>query len=166
MKSGVFADAAWLYPFPLSPATQKSAGQSVSQCWRYYANKRSVSLNDVVIVSAVRTPIGSFQGSLSSLSATELGGIAVKGAVEKAGITADKVNEVYMGNVCSAGLGQAPARQAALFAGLPESTVCTTVHKVCASGLKAVTLAAQTLMLGRQVRIMRSLYSGQTCLMF
>lgn len=110
----------------------------------------------MVIVSAVRTPIGSFQGSLSSLSATELGGIAVKGAVEKAGITNDKVNEVYMGNVCSAGLGQAPARQAAIFAGLPESTICTTIHKVCASGLKAITLATQTLMLGRQVRNMFS----------
>lgn len=131
---------------------QKTAGQTLSQYYRNYANKKSITLNDVVIVSAVRTPIGSFQGSLSSLSATELGGIAVKGAVEKAGISNDKVNEVYMGNVCSAGLGQAPARQAAVFAGLPESTVCTTVHKVCASGLKAVTLATQTLMLGRQVR--------------
>lgn len=108
-------------------------------------------LNDVVIVDAVRTPIGSFQGSLSALSATQLGGIAVNSLLTRTGVTADKINEVYMGNVCSAGLGQAPARQAAIFAGLPESTICTTVHKVCASGLKAVTLAAQTLMLGRQV---------------
>lgn len=118
---------------------------------RLYANKKSITLNDVVIVSAVRTPICSFQGSLSSLSATELGGIAVRSAVEKAGILGNQVDEVYMGNVCSAGLGQAPARQAAIFGGLPEKTICTTVHKVCASGLKAVTLATQTLMLGRQV---------------
>lgn len=124
---------------------------------RLYANKKSITLNDVVIVSAVRTPIGSFQGSLSSLSATELGGIAVRSAVEKAGIVGSQVDEVYMGNVCSAGLGQAPARQAAIFAGLPEKTVCTTVHKVCASGLKAVTLATQTLMLGRQVSLRSSL---------
>lgn len=112
-------------------------------------------MNDVVIVDAVRTPIGSFQSSLSSLSATQLGGVAVKSLLDRTGVPADKVNEVYMGNVCSAGLGQAPARQAAIFAGLPESTVCTTVHKVCASGLKAVTLAAQTLMLGRQVKDFR-----------
>lgn len=124
----------------------------IGQCIkRNFSNKRSVTLNDVVIVDAVRTPIGSFQGSLSSLSATQLGGIAVKSLLDRTGIAADKVNEVYMGNVCSAGLGQAPARQAAIFAGLPESTICTTVHKVCASGLKAVTLAAQTLQLGRQV---------------
>lgn len=108
-------------------------------------------LNDVIIVDAVRTPIGSFQGSLSSLSATQLGGIAVGALLQRTGVAADKIDEIYMGNVCSAGLGQAPARQAAIFAGLPESTICTTVHKVCASGLKAVTLATQTLMLGRQV---------------
>lgn len=118
---------------------------------RSFASGKSVNLNDVLIVSAVRTPIGSFQGALSSLSATELGGVAVKNAVERAGIASDKVDEVYMGNVCSAGLGQAPARQAAIFGGLPQKTICTTVHKVCASGLKAVSLAAQTLMLGRQV---------------
>lgn len=109
-------------------------------------------MNDVVIVDAVRTPIGSFQGSLSPLSATQLGGIAVKSLLERTGLESNKVDEVYMGNVCSAGLGQAPARQAAIFAGLHESTICTTVHKVCASGLKSVALAAQTLMLGRQVR--------------
>lgn len=106
----------------------------------------------MVIIDAVRTPIGSFQGGLSSLSATELGGVTIKGLLDRTGIAADKVNEVYIGNVCSAGLGQAPARQAAIFGGLPESTICTTVHKVCASGLKAVTLAAQTLQLGRQVK--------------
>lgn len=119
--------------------------------WRSIVTKSSAAAKNVVIVSAVRTPIGSFQGSLSSLSATELGGIAVRSVVEKAGILGSQVNEVYMGNVCSAGLGQAPARQAAIFGGLPEKTVCTTIHKVCASGLKAVTLAAQTLLLGRQV---------------
>lgn len=118
---------------------------------RNFSNKRSITLNDVVILDAVRTPIGSFQGSLSSLSATQLGGIAVKSLLDRTGIAGDKVNEIYMGNVCSAGLGQAPARQSAVFAGLSESTICTTVHKVCASGLKAVTLATQTLQLGRQV---------------
>lgn len=118
---------------------------------RQFSNQRSAVLNEVVIVDAVRTPIGSFQSSLSSQSATQLGGVAVKGLLDRTGIAPDKVNEVYMGNVCSAGLGQAPARQAAIFAGLPEKTICTTVHKVCASGLKAVTLATQTLMLGRQV---------------
>lgn len=127
-------------------------GQSLFRVSRLnYSNQRSTTLNEVVIVGAVRTPIGSFQGSLSSLSATQLGGIAVKGLLDKTGVAADKVNEVYIGNVCSAGLGQAPARQAAIFGGLPESTICTTVNKVCASGLKAVTLASQTLALGRQV---------------
>lgn len=110
-------------------------------------------MNEVVIVNAVRTPIGSFQGSLSALSATELGGVAIKTLLDKTNVEGEQVDEVFMGNVCSAGLGQAPARQAAIFAGLPEKTICTTVNKVCASGLKAVTLAAQTLMLGRQVRI-------------
>lgn len=119
---------------------------------RHYSNQRSTVLNEVVIVDAVRTPIGSFQSSLSSQSATQLGGVAVKGLIDRTGIAPDKINEIYMGNVCSAGLGQAPARQAAIFGGLPEKTICTTVHKVCASGLKAVTLATQTLMLGRQVR--------------
>lgn len=105
----------------------------------------------MVIVDAVRTPIGSFQGSLSALTATQLGGVAVKGLLDRTGVAPNQINEVYIGNVCSAGLGQAPARQTAIFGGLPESTICTTVHKVCASGLKAVTLASQTLMLGRQV---------------
>lgn len=124
----------------------------MSNIQRNFSAKKSTVLNDVVIVDAVRTPIGSFQGSLSSLSATELGGITIKGLLDRTGIAADKVNEVYIGNVCSGGLGQAPARQAAIFGGLPESTICTTVHKVCASGLKAVTLATQTLQLGRQVK--------------
>uniref|UniRef100_A0A2A4JWV9 acetyl-CoA C-acetyltransferase n=2 Tax=Heliothis virescens TaxID=7102 RepID=A0A2A4JWV9_HELVI len=113
-----------------------------------YSSK--VSLNDVVIVSAVRTPIGSFKGSLSSLSATELGGVAVKAAVERAGIPKEEVKEVYMGNVCSAALGQAPARQATIFGGLPKSTICTTVNKVCSSGMKAIVLATQGLQTGTQ----------------
>lgn len=120
---------------------------------RNYSTRKAATINDVVIVDAVRTPIGSFQGSLSALSATELGSVAVKSLLARTGVAADRIDEVYMGNVCAAGLGQAPARQAALFAGLKESTICTTVHKVCSSGLKAVTLAAQTLMLGRQVNL-------------
>jgi acetyl-CoA C-acetyltransferase len=105
-------------------------------------------MKEAVIVSAVRTPIGSFNGSLSSLSATQLGSIAIKGAVEKAGIKPELVQEVYMGNVYSANLGQAPAKQAALFAGLSNTTPCTTVNKVCASGMKAVMLAAESIMIG------------------
>lgn len=108
-------------------------------------------LNEVVILSATRTPIGSFQSSLSSLSATQLGGIAVESAVKKAGVAPEDVNEVLMGNVCNAGLGQAPARQAAIFAGLPKKTICTTVNKVCSSGLKSVMFASQSLQLGQQV---------------
>ncbi|KAA8905491.1 Thiolase, N-terminal domain-containing protein [Sphaerosporella brunnea] len=107
-----------------------------------------MSLPDVYIVSAVRTPIGGFQGSLASLSATQLGSHAIKAAVEKAGIKSTDVEEVFFGNVLSANLGQNPARQCALGAGLPDSTVCTTVNKVCASGMKAVILAAQTIMTG------------------
>lgn len=93
-------------------------------------------MKSVYIVSAVRTPMGSFGGALAGFSATQLGAIAVKGAVEKTGIDPDIVNEVYMGNVISAGLGQAPARQAAIFAGLSKHTPCTTINKVCASGMK------------------------------
>ncbi|GFW37842.1 acetyl-CoA acetyltransferase, mitochondrial [Trichonephila clavipes] len=106
--------------------------------------------HEVVIVSAVRTPIGSFRSSLSSFKAPQLGTIAVKGAVEKAGIPKDAVQEVYMGQVLQAGAGQAPARQAALNAGLNISTPCTTVNKVCASGMKSIMLASQNLMLGHQ----------------
>ena len=105
-------------------------------------------MKEVYIVSAVRTPMGSFGGSLKGFSATELGSFAIKGAVEKAGIKAEDVQEVLMGNVLQAGLGQAPARQAAKFAGLPDSTICTTINKVCASGTKSVMLAAQSIMLG------------------
>ncbi|MGV3505385.1 MAG: acetyl-CoA C-acyltransferase [Adhaeribacter sp.] len=107
-------------------------------------------MKEVYIMSAVRTPIGSFGGSLSALSATQLGAIAIKGALEKAGVAPAEVQEVLMGNVLSANLGQAPARQAAVFAGLPYETECTTINKVCASGTKAVMLAAQTIMLGHK----------------
>jgi acetyl-CoA C-acetyltransferase len=105
-------------------------------------------MKEVYIVSAARTPIGSFGGSLSSVSATQLGATAIKGALEKAGMNPDQVNEVFMGNVISANLGQAPARQAALFAGIPNSVPCTTVNKVCSSGMKSVMIGAQTIMLG------------------
>ena len=105
-------------------------------------------MKEVVIVSAVRTPIGSFGGSLSSISATKLGSIAIKGAIKKAGIDKNIVDEVFMGNVLQANLGQAPARQAALFAGLSEKIPCTTINKVCSSGLKSIMLASQTIMCG------------------
>ncbi|CAD6244298.1 GSCOCG00013330001-RA-CDS [Cotesia congregata] len=110
----------------------------------------STKMRDVVIVSAVRTPMGSFLGSLSSVPAPKLGSIAIQAAVERARVTKDQVQEVYMGNVCQAALGQAPARQATLFAGLPKSTICTTINKVCASGMKSVMLAAQALQCGHQ----------------
>lgn len=105
-------------------------------------------MKEVVIVSAVRTPIGSFGGSLSGFSATQLGALAIKAAVARAGIKTDDVQEVYMGNVLSAGLGQAPATQAAKFAGLPD-VPSTTINKVCASGTKAIMLAAQSIALGQ-----------------
>lgn len=105
-------------------------------------------MKEVYIISAVRTPIGSFGGVLSGISATQLGAIAIKGALEKAGVQPDQVNEVLMGNVVSANLGQAPARQAARFAGLPDNIPCTTVNKVCASGMKCIALGAQSIMLG------------------
>ncbi|WP_431215732.1 acetyl-CoA C-acyltransferase [Puia sp. P3] len=103
---------------------------------------------EVVIVSAVRTPIGSFGGALKDFSAPQLGAIAIRGALEKAGLAADKVQEVLMGCVLQGNLGQAPARQAAKGAGLPDNVVCTTVNKVCASGMKAVVQAAQGILLG------------------
>ena len=102
----------------------------------------------VVIVSAVRTPIGSFMGSLSTVPATKLGAIAIKGALDKINLNPNLVDEVLMGNVVQAGNGQAPARQAALFAGLPNTVTCTTVNKVCASGMKAVMQGAQAIMAG------------------
>ncbi len=105
-------------------------------------------MKEVVIVSAVRTPIGSFGGSLKALSATQLGAAAIKAAIAKAGIQADQVQDVLMGSVLQANLGQAPARQAAKFAGLPDHVNCTTVNKVCASGMKSIALAAQSILLG------------------
>lgn len=105
-------------------------------------------MRDVVIVAAVRTPVGSFGGSLAGFSATQLGGIAIKAAVEKAGLKPENIQEVYMGNVLSANLGQAPATQAAKFAGLPDLPA-TTINKVCASGTKAIMLAAQSIALGQ-----------------
>lgn len=105
-------------------------------------------MKEVYIVSAVRTPIGSFGGVLKDLPATKLGAAAIKAAVEKAGIRPEQVNEVLMGCVMQANLGQAPARQAAKFAGLPDNVVCTTVNKVCASGMKAIAQGAQSILLG------------------
>lgn len=103
---------------------------------------------EVFIVAAVRTPIGSFGGSLKSLSATQLGAFAIKGAIDKIQLDANLVDEVYMGTVIQAGLGQAPARQAAILAGLPDKVICTTINKVCASGMKSIALAAQNILLG------------------
>ena len=105
-------------------------------------------MNDVVIAGACRTPIGSFRGTLSSLPAPRLGSIVIKEAIRRAGVKPSDVDEVIMGNVISAGIGQAPARQAAIFAGLPSSVECMTINKVCGSGLKAVMLASQAVMLG------------------
>ncbi len=105
-------------------------------------------MKEVYILSAVRTPIGSFGGTLKDFSATQLGAIAIKGALEKAGVDPSAVNDVLMGCVIQANLGQAPARQAAKFAGLPNEVNCTTVNKVCASGMKAIAQGAQSIMLG------------------
>lgn len=105
-------------------------------------------MKEVYIISAVRTPMGSFGGSLKSLTATQLGAAAIKGALQKAGVDAALVNDVLMGCVIQANLGQAPARQAAKFAGLPDQVNCTTVNKVCASGMKAIAQAAQSILLG------------------
>src|SRR5690606_31883255 len=104
--------------------------------------------NKVVIVSAARTPIGSFMGSLSTLTASQLGAAAIKGALDKINLDPSLIQEVFMGNVVQAGVGQAPARQAALGAGIPNTVPCTTVNKVCASGMKAVMQAAQARALG------------------
>jgi acetyl-CoA C-acetyltransferase len=106
-------------------------------------------MKEVVIVSAVRTPIGSFMGSLSTIPAPRLGAIAIKGALERINLNLDMVDEVLMGNVVQAGTGQAPARQASIYAGIPDTVPCTTVNKVCASGMKAVMQAAQSIALGQ-----------------
>jgi acetyl-CoA C-acetyltransferase len=105
-------------------------------------------MQEVYIVSAVRTPIGSFNGSLSSLSAPKIGAAAIKAAIERIKLNPAEVQQVYMGSVLQGNLGQAPARQAAKFAGLPNETQCTTINKVCASGMKSVVIAAQNIMLG------------------
>lgn len=105
-------------------------------------------MKEVVIVSAVRTPIGSFMGSLSSIDAPKLGATAIKGALEKINLNPSSVDEVLMGQVVQAGAGQAPARQAAIFAGIPNIVPCTTVNKVCSSGMKSIMLAAQSIALG------------------
>jgi len=105
-------------------------------------------MREVVIVAAVRTPMGSFGGSLKSLTATQLGSIAIRGALDRIGLDPALVTDVFMGSVLQANLGQAPARQAAKFAGLPDSVRCTTVNKVCASGMKAVSMAVQHIQLG------------------
>ena len=102
----------------------------------------------IVIVAAVRTPIGSFMGGLSTVSAPRLGAVAIKGALGRIGLAPDSVDEVFMGHAVQAGAGQAPARQAALYAGLPNKTVCTTVNKVCASGMKAIVLGVQAIQCG------------------
>ncbi|CAG2061502.1 unnamed protein product [Timema podura] len=115
---------------------------------RWYST--GAQLNEVMIASAARTPMGSFNSALRSLSAPKLGAIAIQAAVERAGIPKEEVKEVYMGSVCQGGQGQAPARQAALFAGLPKSTICTAVNKVCSSGLKSLMMASQSLMCGHQ----------------
>ncbi|HEY8947630.1 MAG TPA: acetyl-CoA C-acyltransferase [Rhizomicrobium sp.] len=107
-----------------------------------------MAFDDVVILSAARTPMGGFQGDLSGMSATELGSVAIKAAVERAGIQPGDVDETLMGNVLSAGLGQAPARQASIGAGIPNTSPCTTVSKVCGSGMKAVMIANDQLALG------------------
>ena len=112
-------------------------------------NRKNKTMNKTVyIISAVRTPIGSFMGCLSSIPATKLGSIAIEGALEHSGLKADQIDEVFMGNVLQAGVGQAPARQAALGAGLSNEVPCTTVNKVCASGMKSIMLGAQTILAG------------------
>ena len=105
-------------------------------------------MKEVYIVSAVRTPIGAFGGGLAEVAATQLGAVAVKAAVERSGVNPEDVNEVLMGSVLQGNLGQAPARQAAKFAGLPDHVQCTTINKVCASGMKSVIFAAQSILLG------------------
>lgn len=116
----------------------------------HLANGHAPSLPEVLIVSAARTPVGSQGGSLKKLTAPQLGSQVVKAAISRAGIKPDDVEEVYLGNVLQAGVGQSPARQAALGAGCPETTEATTVNKVCASGMKAVMLAAQNLQTGQR----------------
>jgi acetyl-CoA C-acetyltransferase len=117
-------------------------------CYLRKKIEKTYNMKEVFIISAVRTPMGKFMGGLSTVPATKLGATAIKGAMGKANIAAEHINEVFMGNVLQANLGQAPARQAAIFAGLSEMTPCTTVNKVCASGMKSLSLAAQSIIAG------------------
>lgn len=121
-----------------------------AQARRFYSVKIGMEKREVVILSAVRTPIGSFRSQLASLTAPQLGSIALKAAIDRAGLKPDQIQEVYMGNALQAGLGQAPSRQASLGAGIPTSTPTCTINKVCASGLKAIMLASQSLACGDQ----------------
>jgi len=146
----------WLHPFllcycyvmagRLSAATAAAGIAAFCVTLRHF--KQKYSMKEVYIVSAVRTPIGSWGGSLKDFSATQLGGFAIKGALDRIGLDPKEVNEVIMGCVMQANLGQAPARQASKFAGLPDNVIATTVNKVCASGMKAVMQAAQSIALG------------------
>jgi acetyl-CoA C-acetyltransferase len=117
--------------------------------WYFCGNRKAQKMREVYIVAAARTPIGSFLGGLASIPAPKLGAIAIKGALDKGKIKPEWVQEVFMGQVLQAGAGQAPARQAAIFAGIQNEVPCTTVNKVCASGMKAVSLAAQSIMSGQ-----------------
>ena len=125
---------------------RRAAGSGRAQHRRLFSS--AAAPTDVVIVSAARTPIGSFGGTLSKMSAPALGSVAVAAAIERAGITGADVGEVYLGNVLPANAGQAPSRQIALGAGIPESVPTTDVNKVCASGMKTMMFAAQSILLG------------------
>ncbi|KIS68485.1 acetyl-CoA C-acetyltransferase [Mycosarcoma maydis] len=127
------------------PAFYQTAVRRLSQTARIMSQ-----INDVFIVSAARTPIGSFNGVLKKATAPELGVVAVKAAIQRAGLKPDQIEEVYMGNVLQGNVGQAPARQVALKAGCPDTTEATTINKVCASGMKAISLAAQNIALGQR----------------
>ena len=116
---------------------------------RRFQSTKAINDNDVCILSAVRTPLGSFNGGLASLSAPELGSVAIKAALERSAVKGEEVDEVIMGNVISSNLGQAPARQAAVGAGLPKKVICTTVNKVCSSGMKTIMLGANEIKLGQ-----------------
>ncbi|SPC68040.1 probable acetoacetyl-CoA thiolase [Ustilago sp. UG-2017b] len=127
------------------PAFYQTAVARLSQTARVMSQ-----INDVFILSAARTPVGSFNGVLKKATAPELGVVAVKAAIERAGLKPDQIEEVYMGNVLQGNVGQAPARQVALKAGCPDTTEATTINKVCASGMKAISLAAQNIALGQR----------------
>lgn len=140
------ADSNPLHPF--NPLNLRSYLRGTNSTFQFFPSKMQKQIREVVIVSAVRTPIGAFGGVLASQTAPQLGAVAIKGALEKADVDKSLVTAVIMGNVLSAGVGQAPARQAALLAGLAPEVECTTVNKVCASGSKAIMMAAQDIMLG------------------